>query len=638
MGLPHVGQVFENYKILEALGQGGMGQVLLAEDLKLLRKVAIKFLNERSIQLDPKTITRFENEARILATLSHPNIVNIYTFGESDSLHYLTMEYVEGRTLSSIIERRTFDVKDCMEVTKQILSGLSEAHSKGILHRDVKPANILVSQEGVVKIVDFGISKNLIADEEKLTKENHFIGTVNYMAPELLRGHPPSASSDLFSVGVVLYELLVGTNPFHAENKMEVIEKVKKHQVLIPNEVRASVPPKLCVFITKLLAKDRSQRYQSALEALKDLNKIKQEKLPEFQGVVVDEKVDVTNRSDIKMKLNKMGYHETEVMPILRFAIKLQEKANKASQSLTGDTTEEAKNSNGQILLKVSEENLVLAIESYELQKQPQKIEANESAYSNSRKIEIPYPLARPKKTWIAGLVFLALGLFGYSKYSDKISKQLKSLPLGSKQIKDLSRQLSSIPVGEKRLVTVGTNLEYKVKKFHRKTGKIFTNQTDLIRFKKNHKGKSYVHMKDGKSGQWSTQVLLPNAFVPYERWYRKKKFHYKTTLQGNPDSLYPIQMDKKSEFSFQKLLSGGRFHQYSRNCQVVEFTKIHVLKQEMEAYKVLCVTTANQFKEEATHYISPDYNLIKSTLISTTPQGEFEEERELMKLDLPRK
>lgn len=157
MGLPQPGDIFENYKVLKVLGLGGMGQVFLAEDIKLSRKVALKFLGSENQKMDPQTLQRFENEAKILASLNHNNIVNIYTLGSYAGISYLGMEYVPGVTLLTVIEKKSFGVTDSIKAVRQILTGLAEAHGKGILHRDIKPANLLVTEDHKVKILDLSL-------------------------------------------------------------------------------------------------------------------------------------------------------------------------------------------------------------------------------------------------------------------------------------------------------------------------------------------------------------------------------------------------------------------------------------------------------------------------------------------------
>src|SRR5919204_52372 len=210
------------YKILRKLGAGGMADVYLAEDQELGRRVAIKILNDRHAA-DDQFVERFRREAKNAAGLSHPNIVSIYDRGTAEGTYYIAMEYLEGRSLKELIlSRGPAPARIAIEYARQILGALRFAHRNGIVHRDIKPHNVLVDSEGRLKVTDFGIAR---AGASQMTEAGSIIGTAQYLSPEQAKGAPVDQTSDLYSVGVVLYELLTGTVPFTGDTPVEIAMK-----------------------------------------------------------------------------------------------------------------------------------------------------------------------------------------------------------------------------------------------------------------------------------------------------------------------------------------------------------------------------------------------------------------------------
>ena len=218
-----VGGIIENYKIISVLGEGGMGIVYKGFDLKLERYVAIKILNSQAL-LNPQFVARFKREAKNQAKLNHPNIVPVYGFAEANRTLGIVMEYVEGETLENIIERNgKLGLLESLNVLKQILAGADYAHSKGFVHRDLKPSNIIISTEGVAKIMDFGISKSMF-ESQGITKTGTKIGTILYMSPEQIKAMEPTAQSDIYSIGISIFEMLRGKTPFDVGNEFQIME------------------------------------------------------------------------------------------------------------------------------------------------------------------------------------------------------------------------------------------------------------------------------------------------------------------------------------------------------------------------------------------------------------------------------
>src|SRR5436305_1454244 len=258
------------YRIMRKLGAGGMANVYLAEDQELGRRVAIKILNDRHAG-DEQFIERFRREAKNAAALSHPNIVSIYDRGEAEGTYYIAMEYLDGRSLKElIVSRGPAPVNVSIEYARQILSALRFAHRHGIVHRDIKPHNALVDAEGRVKVTDFGIAR---AGTSQMTEAGSIVGTAQYLSPEQARGTYVDQRSDLYSLGIVLYELLTGAVPFNGDTPVEIAMKHLSTVAEPPSVRRSDVPRDLDLIVMRALAKDPDDRYQSADEMDADLDR-----------------------------------------------------------------------------------------------------------------------------------------------------------------------------------------------------------------------------------------------------------------------------------------------------------------------------------------------------------------------------
>ncbi|MDX6481585.1 MAG: eukaryotic-like serine/threonine-protein kinase [Gaiellaceae bacterium] len=258
------------YRIVRKLGAGGMADVYLAEDQELGRRVAIKILNGRHAN-DDQFIERFRREAKNAAALNHPNIVSIYDRGEAEDTYYIAMEYLDGRTLKElVVGRGPAPVKVAVEYARQILSALRFAHKHGIVHRDIKPHNVLVDREGRIKVTDFGIAR---AGTSQMTEAGSIVGTAQYLSPEQARGTEVDQRSDLYSLGIVLYELLTGQTPFDGNTPVEIAMKHLSATPRPASQLRRDIPRDLDMVIMRALAKDPAARYQSADEMEADLDR-----------------------------------------------------------------------------------------------------------------------------------------------------------------------------------------------------------------------------------------------------------------------------------------------------------------------------------------------------------------------------
>jgi eukaryotic-like serine/threonine-protein kinase len=281
-----VAKQLNHYTILEPLGQGGMGEVFIAEDTRLHRRIALKVLSGLTAG-DPEQRARFEREARAVAALNHPNIVTIHSVEDAEGVPFLTMELVEGKSLSSLITPNGMPLDALLRIGIEISDAIAAAHQKGITHRDLKPANVMITHEGRVKVLDFGLAKLREAEldangvtrmpSNDLTGEGRIIGTIAYMSPEQAEGKVVDQRSDIFSLGVMLHEMATGERPFKGDTNVSVMSAILKDTPSAITDIKPNLPTGLARVIRKALAKDPSRRYQTATDLRNDLEELKQE-------------------------------------------------------------------------------------------------------------------------------------------------------------------------------------------------------------------------------------------------------------------------------------------------------------------------------------------------------------------------
>ena len=304
-------KINDRYEIIRILGEGGMANVYLANDTILNRKVAVKVLRG-DLANDEKFVRRFQREALSASSLNHPNIVEIYDVGEDDGNFYIVMEYIEGKNLKQLIKRRTkLSLPEVIDIMKQLTDGIASAHDSFIIHRDIKPQNMLILDNGLVKITDFGIAVAL--NSTQLTQTNSVMGSVHYLPPEQAAGKGATFKSDIYSLGILMYELITGSLPFKGENAVEIALKQMKEPIPSVRDFDSSIPQSVENIILKACAKNPKNRYENVRDMHEDLCKCLDESMANVEKVEYEYKEYEIATKKVKEVDNKVEEEEEDI-------------------------------------------------------------------------------------------------------------------------------------------------------------------------------------------------------------------------------------------------------------------------------------------------------------------------------------
>jgi tRNA A-37 threonylcarbamoyl transferase component Bud32 len=316
------GDLVGPYKIVRKIGQGGMGEVYEAFEETLQRRIAVKILNHEASSR-PDLVRRFNAEGRALARLQHANIVRVYTLDEHNGQIFMAMEYIDGWALDEYLRTHYFGLHEIMRLARHLLEGLAAAHSAGIVHRDIKPQNIMVDRQLQTKLLDFGIAK---LDEDNggvNTKTGVMLGTLNYIAPEIFNGGSATKQSDIYSLGLVLYLMFTGKSPFTAKTRLEIVEKVASTKVTFGPESNAILPASLKRIIYRMIAKNPYERYQSARDALHDLERVNLNALPEDLRPSLSSHMNIEMPDTLRAKCVQLGLEYFEIRLVVCLAAEI---------------------------------------------------------------------------------------------------------------------------------------------------------------------------------------------------------------------------------------------------------------------------------------------------------------------------
>lgn len=319
------------YKVLERIGQGGMGEVYAGLDEQLHRRVALKVISQQYKNND-EIAKRFIAEGKALAKVGHQNVVSVYTLGEQEGTHYIAMEFVEGQSLDELIVQRNFSFKRAFPIFMQILRGTLGLHQSAVIHRDLKPKNILVQPNGLVKIVDFGIAKVLDENKPELTTYGTIMGSPQYLAPEVAKGKTASVQSDIWALGIIFYEMLVGAHPLTAGNYLEAIDAIKTLKIKFSPESQKIIPEELQKIILKMTALDPRDRYNSVGDILADLAELQKQmqwEIPENHQIIGPE---ITNEQEVREMLLQRGFSSSQVGMILNISLEVERQLQAGTQ------------------------------------------------------------------------------------------------------------------------------------------------------------------------------------------------------------------------------------------------------------------------------------------------------------------
>lgn len=557
------GDTIHDFSILAQLGVGGMGQVYLAMDNRLHRKCALKVLAKELVE-DAADIKRFMQEGRLLAQIDHPNVSSVYSIGETEECVYLNMEYVPGSTLLDMIRQCRLSYGDIVRILEGVALGLHEAHSCGIVHRDIKPANIIVDENGNGKLLDFGIAKAISQKNDVTTEVGAVIGTINYIAPEVFSGAFPSKRTDIYSLGLVLYEMVTGQIPFSANSRLEVLEKIRTRNLSFPQSVEPFVPLGLRQLWEDSTQTLPEQRTESALEFAKRLRSIDFSHVPTAMNVGLCN-VDLDNRDDVLERLKA----STLERPLWPFAISLASTAlDKLRQ---GDrTSDDTIKTSQRAAILITESVLQDSIRQVQqtLQKIPLKLKSSSILRSKFRSSNFFQDKKRRTSFKAAASGAIAVGLIAMFIVPNRnLESNVQRAPANVPQVKPDVFSLGANEIFEK-YQKVGLYTEYESDSWPPIQAPNLRVGTTLIYRDKRYNSDGTVRMTrelwelvgfEGNTLKWKIQEIDRDGRLlhqPWHRWDRNaaqltadvkgEASHFLSAFEasfvGNPDDIFPMR------------------------------------------------------------------------------------------------
>ncbi len=572
------GQMLGPYRIIAPLAEGGMGEVYEAFEDSLHRRIAIKVVAGKA-ESDPDMLERFKNEGRTLAKLQHPNVLAVYSFGEFESMMYMATEFIDGWSLDRFLLQSPCSIRELLKLFAQMLEGLEAAHRQGIVHRDIKPSNIMIDRQHVAKLVDFGIAKAHNEAVSIQTSVNAVMRTANYLAPEVTRGFPATARSDIFSMGLVLYYLLTGKTPFTGANYLEVLEKIRNEDLHFQGVFEALLPAPLKAMLSKMTAKRPEDRYGSAREILNELGQINFDNLPDELLHPVSTSAILNNFPEVKMKCEQEGFDSGEVRFIVNLAAGLE--TGKVSEDKTMVSQNDAK-------ITISESSLDAAIERYRGLR-TRLLKRVTSSNRLSADLRLP-ALSSPAVRWVGAALAVALvalfiqSTFRPERYLASIVTEapLPSFKVGQKHILRFSgtEDEKITPLAfEDWTITEVTASEYRANWEHRRVRRHLNPFLPLI---------EVSSIEDGE-----VQVLERND------------------ISGDPNVLFPLKIGSMSKNHVKGQGMDGLTWEFDFRCIVVGKEAITVEAGTFDTFRVECVEAGEKHHVEKTAYYAPSIGYI---------------------------
>lgn len=593
-----VGETLGSYKIVRHIGKGGMGEVYQAWEDELQRNVAIKILTPEALR-DSELVERFKGEGRALARIKHPNVVGLYQFGEKDNCPYIVMEYVDGTPLGHMIRRHPLGVPEIIQISKEILSGLAVAHEAGVIHRDVKPENVIVDRELRVKLIDFGIAKVHFDQKSVTTSMDILIGTLNYIAPEIILGKMASRQSDLYSVGLSMLYMLQGSIPFDGRNNLETMEKIRTVEVKFAKSLDIILPDALKKVVLKLTAKNPAARYADAREAIKDLDAISLNNLPRELRTSPEPYLEIVNRKEAEEYCTLHGFDAADARMIINLAAGLV----REEQTLA---TEQPKH-------RLEKEILEEAASKYRTLKS--RMITRRMQRQTPRKSEMPGWLL----TVIGTAAFFATAFVSHKYIFNKKPVAAVAIPAvppatpfaPGTVVAGIDPTLAKPKVVEEndskklsydlKVPPIGTRFDWRVQMISDVRGNAVSDETWIVADNTGGRLKWVVNNKD-------TAETSINPFLPaIETGGLIGREDLSRTITGDDMKIFPLAVGNSMEVTISGKGRGRRVLTYRYKCVVASFAKSKSKLGEFDVAEVNCAADGENVKFTAKYVFAID-------------------------------